>query len=268
MSILAKSVLALRMASLATASEDECNGLNIMGLMTWTADACLNGRYGQDMTSHMITCNDNGEGECHFWNSPDCEGAAMVEMSLEMMVESFMLPGGVEMICDGVDCPYAMVRSYDVNGTDDWMDSTTEEPYWSTGDNTYDPVWMTTDSMDSDSGSSSGEDWDCDATDFVVWEEQAVALQDCFQYNGTNYHIEYVCQDGEFTMQYYLNDECLGSPLHTEPHFAHEGICPQVNCFHETEDEVSFVTTEDGARPMDHLVAIGFAFITFVIGSV
>merc|ERR1712106_590740 len=83
-------------------------------------------------------------------------------------------------------------------------------------------------------GSSSGEEWedfvDCDANEFENWEEAAVALNDCFQYNDSAYFVDYVCQDGEFTMEYYLNADCLGSALHSEPHFAHEGICPLVDC--------------------------------------
>ncbi len=179
----------------------------------------------------QIYCVGN-EGYLEYWNVGHCQGIGSVQIP-----SHYWLGDGMEMICDGVDCPYAKVRSYSLNGTD--TDTLIMEPDFEDGSGdeieygTTDEPWATTDFMYSstvETDSSSGEDWDwadyidCDANEFDNWEEIAVAINDCVVYNNTG--ILYVCQDGEFTMEYHDTADCSGSALHSEPHFAHEGICP------------------------------------------
>lgn len=275
MSILAKIVVVLGASPLVSASVDECNGLNIMGLMTWSEGVCRNERSHDMTTSNMIVCNENQTdvGELWFWDHANCTGAVMHVMSLTELVDAFMIPGGVVMVCDGVDCPYAMVRSYELNGTAmDMYDgmSTTEDMMISTED-----MWGSTEDMSTEDMWGSTEDWEswnsiCEDWEFEAWQEHAIAVSACFQSNDTAIFMEHVCQDGNFTVEYYNNSDCSGTALHTEPHFAHEGICPQVVCSSETTDEPTAIeeSTEDDVRPTDHLVAIGFALITVVVGSV
>lgn len=172
---------------------------------------------------------------------------------------SDMFPVGfVEMVCDGVDCPYAMIRSYELNGDMNSYDdmSTTEDMMSSTED------MITTDDMSTTSTSTSTTDimnnierrlneymsttddmtstyeymstteyWNISCEDFdfefEAWQENAIALTDCLQSNDTALYMGHVCQDGNVTMEYYNNSDCSGPALHTQQHFALEGICPQ-----------------------------------------
>merc|ERR1719189_2355489 len=128
----------------------------------------------------------------------------------------FYFSGGIEMICGQTDCGYALIRSYDINGTDfeDIVMSEGFDADYSTTSESFEAEYSST---ESGSGSSS-EDWedyiDCEENEFENWEEIAVALYTCFEYaDDMTMCIDYACNDGEFNMEFHLTDTCSGSPL-------------------------------------------------------
>jgi len=271
MSGLVKSVLVSGMVSLTMATNDECNGLSMMGLMTLPSDVCLNEAQGGGLSSQMIACDSAGNGNMKMWATADCMGEPLYEMSMDLF--GALMGDAFEMVCGGVDCPFAKIVTYDLNGTNQSA-ITMEDGFqiWQDDDDAFfGSTELSFDSDDDDSGSSSGsgsssssEEWmdfiDCDNNEFESWTETAIVLYDCFQFNGTSFYIDYVChEDGSFDMEYYGNDECSGSPLHSEPHFAGEdGVCPLVNCFGGSPQE-------DGVSSLDHLVAVGIMLIALVM---
>ena len=61
------------------------------------------------------------------------------------------------------------------------------------------------------------------------WQEVAVAVHDCvfYEWNGTAYYLGHVCQDGDFEIEYYTNENCTGTPFYSEDHWAQEGFCSE-----------------------------------------
>jgi len=244
--------------------DQDCNGLNVMGLYTWPADICLNSMESGFQTSHMIACNSDGNGELQMWFDADCQGSPLMAMSVDTMFDVSSMPGGIEMICGQTDCDYALVRSYDINGTD------IEDIEMIEGFVATNSTGASTTQSGSSSGSGSGsssEDWedyiDCAENTFENWEESAIVLFTCFEYMFVEemtmtMYIDYACSDGEFNMEFHMTDTCSGSPMMTEAHFAHEdSICPLVTC------ELG----RDGSSTISSVVAMALAAIVLISSS-
>lgn len=158
---------------------------------------------------------------------------------VEDLVAASAFPDGVEMVCDGMNCPYAMIRGHELNGTEPTMLPAYEEWQQSLTSTTSDSY---------ESESTTWEDFiDCDATEFVAWQENAVALKDCVYFgdhDGSSIYVDHVCQDGSLTKEYYWDSECSGSTAHSEPFDDDDDMfCRQsmyhihhsVLCVHSTE---------------------------------
>jgi len=246
------ALTAFALLTVPFAESQECNGLNIMNSYTMPAGACLMQKENGEISSTMIDCDDGGNGIIKMWAGEGCLGPAMMSMSIDFIFggESEMAQM-IDMVCDGEDCPYATVKSYDVaNLTDiamvDGFSTTSSSGSGSSG---------------SSSGSGSSEEWeqfiDCDANEFENWGETAIVMADCVPitegFGGTTYYQSDSCDDGHFQMALYYNSECIGPALAEGNHFLNEGVCPEAIC-------------PDGAPRMQYL--IGLAMVGLAVGAI
>jgi len=242
------------------AESQECNGLNIMSSYTMPSGACLMQRENGEISSSMIDCDDGGNGIIKMWAGEGCSGPAMMSMSIDFVFggESEMAQM-IDMVCDGEDCPYATVRSYDVGNL---TDIALVDGFSTTSDgNSSDSGSGSSSSSGSGSGSSSSEEWedfiDCDANDFENWGETAIVVADCVPitegFGGITVYQSDSCDDGHFQMALYYNSECIGPAVAEGDHFLNEGVCPEAIC-------------PDGAPRMQYL--IGLAMVGLAVGAI
>lgn len=334
---------------MSTATAEQCNGLSMWnGLMTWPTGICMNAMESGNMTSHMVSCDEDGNGSMTVWNGPNCEGE-MMSVSIEDWTEGEGV--NTTMICNATDCDFAIVKSYDVtmnttscqshdnctmvgsfcydghcdtceechycsDGVDGtcglcgdgyplyesanctasfsttmwnetmWNTTTTTATYNTTtfsgtmlnttttmantttlgagtsttmanttmfGASSSTTMWNTTTNMTSTMFSTTTTENEelCGEMDaFENWQEVAVAVHDCvvYEWGNNTFYLGHVCQDGDFEIEFYANENCTGTPFHSETHWAQEGFCPEVTC-NATNVYTSTPTTEPTMVP-------------------
>jgi len=199
----------------------QCNGAVLDdGMMVWPADVCLNANDKGNMTSHMIVCEDDGSGSIHLWNHGHCQGDALMEESL-----SSLFGESVDMVCDAIDCDYAIIREYETDNA--------------------------TSSSSSESESESAESAEIEALchqESGSWREHAIVVDQCMELGdifdvGTTIYLNHACDHAGWQMEYHTDEQCEGTPAYAESHFEMGGLCPEVTCSWATTTTTTIPTT-------------------------
>ncbi len=131
-------------------------------------------------------------------------GDALMEESL-----SSLFGESVDMVCDAIDCDYAIIREYETDNA--------------------------TSSSSSESESESAESAEIEALchqESGSWREHAIVVDQCMELGdifdvGTTIYLNHACDHAGWQMEYHTDEQCEGTPAYAESHFEMGGLCPE-----------------------------------------
>merc|ERR1719378_1528293 len=131
------------------------------------------------------------------------------------------------MVCDAIDCDYAIIREYENDNANATNSSSSESESESAGSAEIDAL------CHQESGS---------------WQEHAIVVDQCMELGdifdvGTTIYLNHTCDHAGWQMEYHTDEQCEGTPAYAESHFEMGGLCPEVTCSWATTTTTTTTTT-------------------------